>query len=143
MGALNNLETIYPSEISKPSRGLYKPMNAGGDDSVVVGDTEQTAPTGAKVRESEFYEPFAEWLKNDLDEVTDVTSLGGASMKTKWGTPDVIGVYKPLAGNLIKFPLEIVSAEIKIDICLHGRPALQRKTPRAGSRGGPDRSHDA
>ena len=36
-------------------------------------------------------------------------------MKTKWGTPDVIGVYKPLAGNLIKFPLEIVSAEIKID----------------------------
>jgi hypothetical protein len=41
MGALNNLETIYPSEISKPSRGLYKPMNAGGDDSVVVGDTEQ------------------------------------------------------------------------------------------------------
>jgi hypothetical protein len=50
MGALNNLETIYPSEISKPSRGLYKPMIAGGDDSVVVGDTEQTAPTGAKVR---------------------------------------------------------------------------------------------
>ena len=36
-------------------------------------------------------------------------------MKSKWGTPDVIGVYKPLAGNLIKFPLEIVSAEIKID----------------------------
>ena len=36
-------------------------------------------------------------------------------MKTKWGTPDVIGVYKPLASNLIKFPLEIVSAEIKID----------------------------
>jgi len=28
---------------------------------------------------------------------------------------DVIGVYKPLAGNLIKFPLEIVSVEIKID----------------------------
>jgi proteasome subunit B (beta)-like protein len=63
----------------------------------------------------DFYEPFAEWLKNDLDEVTDVASLGGASMKTKWGTPDVIGVYKPLAGNLIKFPLEIVSVEIKID----------------------------
>jgi hypothetical protein len=58
---------------------------------------------------------FAQWLKNDLDEVTDVQALGGASMKTKWGTPDVIGVYKPLAGNLIKFPLEIVSAEIKID----------------------------
>jgi hypothetical protein len=110
-----DLDAKYPSEISKPSRGLFKPINAGGDDSVVVGDTEQTAPTGAKVRESEFYEPFAQWLKDDLDEVTDVAPLGGAGMKTKWGTPDVIGVYKPLAGNLIKFPLEIISAEIKID----------------------------
>jgi hypothetical protein len=62
-GATFNLDAIYPSEISKPSRGLFKPTNAGGDDSVVVGNTEQTAPTGAKVRESEFYEPFAEWLK--------------------------------------------------------------------------------
>ncbi len=110
-----DLNAKYPSEISKPSRGLFKPKNAGGDDSVVVGNTEQIAATGAKVKESEFYEPFAQWLKDDLDEVTEVASLGGASMKTKWGTPDVIGVYKPLAGNLIKFPLEIVSAEIKID----------------------------
>src|SRR5262249_44105285 len=51
----------------------------------------------------------------DLDEVTVVAPLGGASMKTKWGTPDVVGVYKPLASQLIKFPLEIISAEIKID----------------------------
>src|ERR1035438_3063705 len=36
-------------------------------------------------------------------------------MKSKWGTPDVVGIYKPLASNLIKFPLEIISAEIKID----------------------------
>ena len=27
----------------------------------------------------------------------------------------MIGVYKPLASNIIKFPLEIVAAEIKID----------------------------
>lgn len=109
------LENTYPAEISKPSRGLYKPAQTSGDDSVVVGGTEQIATTGDRVRESDFYEPFAEWLKNDLDEVTDVKALGGASMKTKWGTPDVVGVYKPVAGNLIKFPLEIVSAEIKID----------------------------
>src|ERR1700730_12124275 len=114
-GSMWNLDEIYPSEISKPSRGLFKPTNADGDDSIVVDDTEQIAPTGARVRESEFYEPFAEWLKTDLDEVTDVAPLGGASMKTKWGTPDVVGVYKPLASNLIKFPPEIVFAEIKID----------------------------
>jgi hypothetical protein len=27
----------------------------------------------------------------------------------------VVRIYKPLASNLIKFPIEIVSAEIKID----------------------------
>jgi hypothetical protein len=36
-------------------------------------------------------------------------------LKSKWGTPDVIGVYKPVASNLIKFDPEIVSAEIKKD----------------------------
>src|SRR5260370_21571765 len=77
------LENAYPAEISKPSRGLYRPTQTDGDDSVVVGSTEQIAPTGDKIRESDFYEPFAEWLKNDLDEVTDVKALGGASMKTK------------------------------------------------------------
>jgi len=114
-GAVWNLDAVFPAEISKPSRGLFKPKNVAGDDRVAIDETEQVASTGAKIRESEFYEPFAQWLKNDLDEVTDVAPLGGASMKSKWGTPDVIGVYKPLAGNLIKFPLEIVSAEIKID----------------------------
>ncbi len=116
MGTITNgVRALDKSQISKPSRGLFKPINAGGDGSVVVGNTEQIAPSGAKIRESDFYEPFADWLKDDLDEVAEVAALGGAGMKTKWGTPDVIGVYKPLAGNLIKFPLEIVSAEIKID----------------------------
>src|SRR5216683_1233858 len=68
----------------QPSRGLYKPANAGDDEALVVGNIEQIAPSGTKIRESDFYEPFADWLKNDLDEVTDVAPLGGASMKTKW-----------------------------------------------------------
>ncbi|HVC45437.1 MAG TPA: hypothetical protein VND20_11525, partial [Candidatus Binataceae bacterium] len=114
-GYTYNLQVLYPSEITKPNRGLFRPANAGNDDSVDLGNTEGIAPSGGKVKESEFYEPFADWLKNDLDEVIEVAPLGGAGMKTKWGTPDVIGVYKPSAGNLIKFPLEIVSAEIKID----------------------------
>jgi len=53
-GSVYNLKKIFSSEIIKPSRGPFKPANANGDDSVVVGDTEQTAPTGIKVRESEF-----------------------------------------------------------------------------------------
>jgi hypothetical protein len=114
-GSIWNLDALFPNEITKPSRGLFTPITRSRNDNVVVGSTEQVAPTGIKVQESDFYEPFAQWLKNDLDEVTEVASLGGAGLKSKWGTPDVIGIYKPLASNLIKFPLEIVSAEIKID----------------------------
>jgi len=114
-GSVWNLDTLFPNEITKPSRGLFTPVDDSRDDGVTTGRTEEIAPTGIKVRESDFYEPFALWLKNDLDEVTQVAPLGGAGLKSKWGTPDVVGVYKPLASNLIKFPIEIVSAEIKID----------------------------
>lgn len=108
-GAVWNLAELFPAEVTKPSRGLYKPANADAAGAPTV------EPPPTKARESDFYEPFAEWLKNDLDEVTDVAALGGAGLREKWGTPDVVGVYKPLASNLIKFPLEIVAAEIKID----------------------------
>jgi hypothetical protein len=110
MGSVWNLQTIFPAEIAKPSRGLFAPVGKLGD-----GQTEQVVATGVKVKEADFYEPFAEWLRNDLDEVNAASSLGGSGLKTKWGTPDVVGTYKPLASNLIKFPIEIVSAEIKID----------------------------
>lgn len=114
-GAVWNLDVLYPSEVAKPSRGLFSPASALEEESAVLGRTEQTTTEGTRVAESDFYEPFADYLKNNLDEVTEVSSLGGAGLKSKWGTPDVIGVYKPLARQLIKFQLEIVSAEIKID----------------------------
>jgi hypothetical protein len=114
-GRVYNLDALFPSEITKPSRDIFAPVGKSENDTVVVGSTEQVAPSGTKVLESDFYKPFAQWLKNDLDEVTVVSSLGGAGLKSKWGTPDVIGIYKPLASDLIKFPIEVVSAEIKID----------------------------
>jgi len=111
-GSTWDLATRFPTEIIKPSRGLFQPASAlsAAPEPTTLMDEE----TEAGYSEIDFYEPFAEWLKNDLDEVTVVSSLGGAGLKTKWGTPDVVGVYKPTASNLIKFPLEIVSAEIKI-----------------------------
>jgi hypothetical protein len=114
VGSVWNLDALFPNEIAKPSRGLFTPATRSGNE-ITVESSEQIAPTGTRVKESDFYEPFAQWLRNDLDEVTEVAALGGAGLKSKWGTPDVVGVYKPLASNLIKFPLEIVSAEIKID----------------------------
>ena len=49
-----------------------------------------------------------------MDEVTEVSSLGGGGLKSKLGTPDVVGTYKKLPGNPIEFPIEIAAAEIKI-----------------------------
>jgi hypothetical protein len=114
-GSVWNLHSLFPNEVAKPSRGLFAPVQQNEKSAPPLGVTEQVATTGEKVKELDFYETFAEWLKNDLDEVTVVSSLGGAGLKSKWGTPDVVGVYKPLASDLIKFPKEIVSAEIKID----------------------------
>lgn len=128
-GAIWDLDVRYPGEISKPSRGLFTPLNAGvGDEKNVdfvtgeaeedvfgPGEAEQLAATGIKIKESDFYAPFAELLKNDLGDVIEVAVLGGAGLKSKWATPDVIGVYKPLAKNHIKFDIEIVSAEVKIN----------------------------
>ena len=104
-GSIWNLHQELPQIIAKPSRGLFVPID---------GRQEPPAPR-VKLNETSFYEPFAEWLKNDLDEVTDVTALGGASLHAKWGTPDVVGVYRPLTADLIKFTPEVISAEIKVD----------------------------
>jgi hypothetical protein len=125
-GSVRDLEKQFPQEVGKPSRGLYTPIGKKENDRVSAGSTEQIVPTtGVKVKEANFYEPFAEWLKNDLDEVTEVASLGGGGLKSKWGTPDVVETYKKLSGNGIEFPVEIVSAEIKID-----SPALKIKRMR-------------
>lgn len=112
-GSVWDLASRFPNEISKPSRGLFVasqssvPSNGNGKTAVV------SPPV--KTKEEEFYEPFADWLKNELDEATIAISLGGAGLQKKWGTPDVVGVYKPLASHRIKFDLEIISAEIKVD----------------------------
>ncbi len=80
--------------INKPSRGLFVPSG------VALSATPAPAESMTKssvVAESDFYRPFAEWLKNDLDEVTDAAALGGASMGKKWGTPDVVGIYTDIS----------------------------------------------
>ncbi len=76
-GSIWNLDAIFPNEIAKPSRGLFTPVQTGND-AIVVGNTEQIV-TGIKVKESDFYAPFAELLKNDLGDVVEVVELGGAA----------------------------------------------------------------
>jgi hypothetical protein len=111
-GSVWNLETRYPDKVSKPSRGLFVPILVGSNGVPVEPPVVAVPP---RVREEDFYEPFADWLKSELDEATVAISLGGAGMQKKWGTPDVVGVYKPLASHRIKFDIELISAEIKVD----------------------------
>ena len=115
-GAVWNLDAVRPTDVRKPSRGLF--IAAVEDEGPHPEIPKSDAQAGVdivkpKIREEEFYDSFAEWLRNELDEVTDVVPMGGASFRSKWGTPDVLGVYKPLASNLVKFPLEIVAGEVK------------------------------
>lgn len=123
-GAIWNLDKTHPKDVTKPSKGLY--VTLANSDSIanftvnsgsVPEATPPTAvpPVAAQIQEQQFYQPFAEFLGGELSEVTVAEPLGGAGLGKKWGTPDVVGVYKPLASDRVKFGLEIVSVEIKID----------------------------
>jgi hypothetical protein len=109
-GAIRYLHKDYPQEISKPTRGRYVPVNA-----TAIGPPAEVEPAAksAYVKEEPFYEPFARFLTEDLGEVTDAVALGGASKGVKWGTPDVLGVYKAGKYDIVQFKEEIVSVEIK------------------------------
>jgi len=66
-------------------------------------------------KEEDFYKPFADWLQDEQEECTRAIPLGGNKFKDKWGTPDVIGIYKSGESDIIKLPTEVISAEIKTD----------------------------
>ena len=68
-----------------------------------------------KVREDQFYAPFADWLKNEAEEATLAIPLGGNVFRDRWGTPDVIGKKEARPSDVIKAPTQIVAAEIKAD----------------------------
>ena len=67
------------------------------------------------VREAHFYEPFADYLVKDLEECTNAVPLGGSRFGSKWGTPDVFGIFKSRESDIVKMPIEVVVAEVKID----------------------------
>jgi len=113
-GSIWNLDAIYPDKVYKPSKGLYrllknKPADEQAEEPATV------PPPVTKINEEEFYEPFADWLKIELEVVTRAIPLGGNKFKDKWGTPDVIGKQESRHSDIIKGPTEIVSAEIKTD----------------------------
>jgi hypothetical protein len=97
----------------QPARGWWRHSQFRGVDDA---DTSMTAvPSRAEtILEQQFYEPFGQYLVEDLQECTKAIAVGGAVMKDRFGTPDVVGVYRPNFDDIMKFYVEVVSAEIKI-----------------------------
>ena len=106
-GSLHHFRNHLPAGITRPDRGVY----AMGDNNTGPEPT----PVPSKHRETDFYQPFADWLVGDLEEATRAEPIGGNGAGGKWGTPDVIGLYEARPSDPIKFTTEVVAAEIKID----------------------------
>ena len=106
------METRLPGEVYKPARGVFRHTIFRED---VAAEEQPLPPSAAKVKEEEFYKPFADWLVSELEECTKAIPLGGNRFRDRWGTPDVIGIREPRKSDIIKPPTEIVSAEIKVD----------------------------
>lgn len=66
-GAVWNLHTLFPGEISKPARGLFISASAANNAAATIDDAEQeTSSKGVNLKESDFHAPFSEYLKNEL-----------------------------------------------------------------------------
>ena len=114
VGSLHAFRLKLPSDIANPARGLYR-VGTGVSAEDTNNRSSSASGKSPVIKESDFYEAFATWLRDDVQEATDASSLGGNSFGGKWGTPDVIGLYRPLVNDLLKFPVEVISAEIKTD----------------------------
>jgi hypothetical protein len=111
-GSLVGLAEFRPQEVYRPARGLFQHLKYRDSGAAMI--TEVTAPA-VSARESDFYASFADYLKEDLEECTKCIPLGGCVFQDKWGTPDVIGIRKARESDIVKFPTEIITAEIKLD----------------------------
>ncbi|GIW65533.1 MAG: hypothetical protein KatS3mg095_0517 [Candidatus Parcubacteria bacterium] len=101
-------------DVIKPERGLL--ILKKYYEEISKGETEVKEKRIYRIDESVFYQHFADYLVNELEECTKAISLGGSRFQDKWGTPDVLGIYKISETEPIRPLPEIISAEIKIDI---------------------------
>lgn len=115
-GSIWNLDTYSPKEVYKPARGLFRHTSfMGKEETIPEKQRVSLRDESVKIKEEDFYKPFADWLVNELEECTKAIPLGGNKFKDKWGTPDVIGKREPLRSDIVKALTEIISGEIKVD----------------------------
>src|SRR5438874_160734 len=90
-GNLVKLVEDHPDKVYKPARGLFKATAFRGSETQAgqIGQ-ENAAEAEERLTEQHFYESFAEWLVNDLEECTKAIPVGGnlLARHRKWATPD-------------------------------------------------------
>ena len=101
-------------DIAKPEKGLYI-LQKYLKENEHEGQEYSVKEKKDTIKEKEFYKLFANYLENELDECTKTITLGGNIFHDKWGTPDVIGIYKILTRGIPQTPIEVISAEIKMN----------------------------
>jgi len=114
-GTIWNLDAKFPERFYKPAKGVFRLIKFKDLDSGQKEGEPAPKTMAPRVREEDFYEAFADYLVNQLEECSKAIAVGGNRFKDKWGTPDVIGVLRPKPSDVFKFTAEIVSAEIKLD----------------------------
>jgi hypothetical protein len=112
-GTIWDLDVTIPDQIYKADRGLFR--NTSFRETQAIPEP-TTPPAASEIGEEEFYQPFADYLKNELEECTKAIPLGGNRFRDRWGTPDVVGIKKPRPSDIVKPEVTIVSAEIKTDL---------------------------
>lgn len=113
-GKIVGLQEEFADRVYKPSRGLFRLTKYRDPESDQLKE-ELSPKQPKKVKEEDFYAPFADWLVNEIEECTKAIPLGGNRFRDRWGTPDVIGKRESKRSDIIKAPVEIVSAEVKVD----------------------------
>jgi hypothetical protein len=114
-----NLNVSFPDLVYKSIAGLqhHTKFKKDDEDSTIQSSSTiiESQTDILTIKEEEFYEPFADWLVHELEECTRAIGLGGKKFKDKWGTPDVIGKRQCKHSDILQFPTEIISGEIKTD----------------------------
>ncbi len=115
------LDRALPTQVFKPSKGLYMHCKFRPDERVL--SAQETPKSGSPARRSAphlpeqvFYSSFANWLRDDLEEVTQVIVLGGNTFRDRWGTPDVLGKFESRRSDVVKGMTVIVASEVKVDV---------------------------
>ncbi|HII83214.1 MAG TPA: hypothetical protein HA269_08155 [Ferroplasma sp.] len=95
--------------------GIYMAIEYENNPNLPSKNVAESETNSIKHYEKEFYEPFANFLKGDLNECTAAKDMGNSRLQFKWSTPDVVGYSKVKTTSGFKSHPELVACELKVE----------------------------